>query len=239
MTKLSVIPDGQAIRLFNGAVDATNYERGYMRWASNVFEIGAEKGGTGTQRPTQINISGTGNCIQEIQGDNGLQFQAGGGIAFRILTSGLDAGSNWRSGLGWRIDGTNAGVGNLNRVADPITIATGRGTGNGAAGHVGTEAAPIGSSGTSLHALEPICFDYVITTGQPMMSLGGKTSAFPALKRSSAVMQARLADDSGFAAIQGKLTAHAAAATETIVPTQTLRLFDSNGVEYKVAVLPV
>lgn len=238
MTKLSEIPDGQAIRLFNGAVDATNYERGYMRWASNVFEIGAEKGGTGTQRIGRFCIDGAGNVIEGVSGQNQVRIRCGGAVSMDIGTGVWSAGQ-WRSGGGTRIIGTDAGGGNLNRDADPVTVASGLGTGNGAAGYVSTEAAPVVSSGTSLHVLEPICFDYVITTGQPMMSLGGKTSAFPALKRSSAVMQARLADDSGFAAIQGKLTAHAAAATETIVPTKTLRLFDSDGVEYKVAVVPV
>jgi hypothetical protein len=37
------------------------------------------------------------------------------------------------------------------------------------------------------------------------LCFGGLTAAFPALKRAAAVLQARLADDSGFAAIQSKL----------------------------------
>lgn len=43
--------------------------------------------------------------------------------------------------------------------------------------------------------------------------LGGATSSFPAFKRSGAVVQARLADDSAFAQIQGKLTTDTNATT--------------------------
>ena len=237
MTKLSVIPDGQAIRLFNGAVDATNYERGYMRWASNVFEIGAEKGGTGTQRILRFQLDGAGNVIEGVSGQNLIRVMCGGSVSMGIGV-GIWSFGQWRNGLGTRIIGTDAIGGNPNRDADPVTVAAGLGTGNGAAGHVGTEAAPIGSSGTSLHALEPICFDYVVTTGQPMMSLGGKTSAFPALKRSSAVMQARLADDSAFAALQGRIKVHANATTETVVCTHTIIIQDASGTEYKVPCVP-
>ena len=42
--------NAQTFRLYNTFTDASNYERGFMRWNSNVLEIGAEAGGTGTQR---------------------------------------------------------------------------------------------------------------------------------------------------------------------------------------------
>lgn len=40
----------QTFRLYNTFTDASNYERGFMRWASNVLEIGAEFAGTGKTR---------------------------------------------------------------------------------------------------------------------------------------------------------------------------------------------
>ncbi len=43
----------------------------------------------------------------------------------------------------------------------------------------------------------------VIAGTTPMLALGGTSSSYPAWKRSGAVMQARLADDSAFADIQG------------------------------------
>lgn len=40
----------QKFRVYNTRTDASNYERGFIRWNSNVLEIGTEKAGTGTNR---------------------------------------------------------------------------------------------------------------------------------------------------------------------------------------------
>jgi len=42
--------NAQTFRIYNTFTDSSNYERGFMRWATNVLEIGAEAAGTGTQR---------------------------------------------------------------------------------------------------------------------------------------------------------------------------------------------
>ena len=42
--------NAQTFRLYNTFTDVSNYERGFMRWNSNILEIGAEAAGTGTQR---------------------------------------------------------------------------------------------------------------------------------------------------------------------------------------------
>lgn len=59
----------QAFRVYNTYTDAANYERGFMRWSSNVLEIGTEAGGTGSQR--QIAFRGQ-----------------GGGLAFTTVSNG-------------------------------------------------------------------------------------------------------------------------------------------------------
>jgi hypothetical protein len=41
----------QAFNLYNTFTDASNYERGFMRWVSNELRIGTEAVGTGTGRP--------------------------------------------------------------------------------------------------------------------------------------------------------------------------------------------
>lgn len=46
--------NAQTFRLYNTFTDASNYERGFMRWNSNVLEIGAEKAGTGTLRAMRL-----------------------------------------------------------------------------------------------------------------------------------------------------------------------------------------
>ena len=42
--------NAQTFRLYNTFTDASNYERGFMRWNSNVMEFGTEAAGTGTLR---------------------------------------------------------------------------------------------------------------------------------------------------------------------------------------------
>ena len=76
--------------------------------------------------------------------------------------------------------------------------------------------------------------DGVIQLLAALIKIGGLTSGFPALKRSSTTLQVRLADDSAFAPVQGKLTTDANAAAETITPDKTLTLYDASGVAYKV-----
>jgi hypothetical protein len=46
--------NAQAFNLYNTYTDASNYERGFMRWSSNVLEIGAEAAGTGTARAARV-----------------------------------------------------------------------------------------------------------------------------------------------------------------------------------------
>jgi hypothetical protein len=72
-----------------------------------------------------------------------------------------------------------------------------------------------------------------ITSGG-LITFGGTTSSFPALKRSSTTLQARLADDSGFASMQGKLTTETAYTAGAPTATGYLVLYDSNGTAYKV-----
>ncbi len=67
------------------------------------------------------------------------------------------------------------------------------------------------------------------------LMLGGSTSAFPALKRSTTSIQARLADDSAFTAFQAKLTTDTAYTAAVQVPTGYITIYDSTGTAYKVS----
>ena len=51
--------NAQAFRLYNTFTDASNYERGFMQWASNVLRIGTEKAGTGSARALEFQTDGT------------------------------------------------------------------------------------------------------------------------------------------------------------------------------------
>ena len=46
--------NAQAFNIYNTYTDASNYERGFVRWSSNVMQIGAEAAGTGASRLTEI-----------------------------------------------------------------------------------------------------------------------------------------------------------------------------------------
>lgn len=78
----------------------------------------------------------------------------------------------------------------------------------------------------------------LLRTGANTFALGGSTAAYPAIKRSGTAVQARLANDSGFTTLQGKLTTDQTAVTETVTPNRTLTLYDASGTAYKVPCVP-
>jgi hypothetical protein len=54
--------NAQAFNIYNTFTDASNYERGFMRWNSNELLIGTEAAGTGTLRDVRIgNLNNSGN----------------------------------------------------------------------------------------------------------------------------------------------------------------------------------
>ena len=75
----------QAFNLYNTYTDASNYERGFMRFVSNVLEIGAEKLGTGTARKVKIKTSGSGTgdgfMVEALDAQAGA-LELGGSLGF-------------------------------------------------------------------------------------------------------------------------------------------------------------
>jgi hypothetical protein len=67
-----------------------------------------------------------------------------------------------------------------------------------------------------------------------LLQFGGITASYPAIKRSTTILQARLADDSAFAQIQGKLTTDTNYTAGTVTPTGWLVLYDGAGNAYRV-----
>lgn len=72
----------QTFRLYN-TTDAglTNFERGFMRWSSNVLQIGTEKAGTGSARALEFQTDGT----------TRLALSTGGLVQFAGTTSSFPA----------------------------------------------------------------------------------------------------------------------------------------------------
>jgi hypothetical protein len=99
--------------LFNSAPatqDASNFERGFMRWNSNVLEIGTEAGGTGTANRSIRLLIGT----------------QGTGVVFTASGSGVNVDArSFSNGGGWSVTGgIMGGLTNCNYVtgaADPTT----------------------------------------------------------------------------------------------------------------------
>ena len=113
-------PAPNAFRVYN-YTDAglTNFERGFMRWNSNVLEIGTEAGGTGTGRNLNIVTAGTTTPI--VITNNGSTSQQITGVRGISTTGGMNIGAI--SGAG----GVGSGIQNLTLInytsgsADPTT----------------------------------------------------------------------------------------------------------------------
>lgn len=72
--------NAQTFRIYNTYTDASNYERGVMRWSSNVLEIGAEAGGTGTLRNISFLGGWTGTAFKN--GSDNTAYISGTGSSF-------------------------------------------------------------------------------------------------------------------------------------------------------------
>jgi hypothetical protein len=214
--------NAQTFNIYNTFTSATNHERGFLKWSSNVFQIGTEKGSGG----------GTARAL-EFQTDGVTRFALStAGVATFTATNTLTVTPNHTS--------TFAGASAVRLDAVRLVLATG-GTDRmilTAAGNLLTAAAmQIQWDGRSVLS-SPADGNLLVTNGAATdfnrLQFGGTTTSFPALKRSSTVLQARLANDSDFCPLQGQLRIHQNAVSETITATHTLTLFDAAGTAYKV-----
>jgi hypothetical protein len=166
--------NAQTFRIYNTYTDASNYERGFLRWSSNVFQIGTEKG------------SGGGSA-------RALEFQTDGVTRMTIAASGVVTIGPTAS-----INGMSIGNGQY-RFSSISSFMSSPADGN---------IALFNSGGSTFDRLQ----------------FGGTSASFPALKRSSATLQVRLADDSAFGALEcGALTLNGnlTASTRNIVTDTT------------------
>jgi len=164
----------------------------------------------------------------------------------RVLLLGTGGGSQWFISTSGHL-GTfgsdnlyDIGASGANRprnVYVGTSVVAGSVTISGNQINLGSSAGLLQVSGTSLQLGSGTTTSVVLfggTAGSPILGLGGTTSAFPAIKRSTTSLQARLADDSAFTNIQGKLTTDTAYTATVVVPTGFLTLYDSTGAAYRV-----
>ena len=102
--------NAQAFNLYNTYTDASNYERGFMRFVSNVLRIGTEKLGTGTARALELQVDGATRLSISINENY-------------ILGNGTSSGG---SGLG------STAIGRVAVATGPGAVAIGHGTSSGA-----------------------------------------------------------------------------------------------------------
>ena len=109
----------EAFNLYNTYTDASNYERGFMRFVSNVLEIGAAAVGTGTARAISMQ-SGTGvlAVVNNVGTDANLNVSATAN-ANTVVTFRHSANSNGLAG------GTVSGF--LGRISGHFGFFTGAG----------------------------------------------------------------------------------------------------------------
>jgi hypothetical protein len=97
----------QEYRLYNTFTSATNHERGFLKWSSNVFQIGTEKGsGGGTARAMEFQTDGVTRMTIGTTTNNGIATTSNVGIG-GYFPSGHAVTSGYRSL--W-MDASNSGL---------------------------------------------------------------------------------------------------------------------------------
>jgi hypothetical protein len=207
--------NAQAFRVYNTFTDASNYERGAFLWSSNVLTIAAEAAGTGSAA----------RAIELSSGTNGISFRVGGTARWSINGSG-----HWNAATDNTYDIGASGANRPRFIYAGLNVVAGGSLVASASGSLlFTGRTQLAASAAGLLMLANAA-----GTDFARLQFGGTTSSFPSLKRDSAALQVRLADDSAYATIQGALQTDANAVAETPTATHTLTIKDASGTAYKV-----
>jgi len=180
----------QAFRVYNTYTDASNYERALMGWSANNLIFGQELSGTGQRRDIYFQgwkdlyfRSGSGATTRWQISDSGGHFLAFADSLYDIGASGANRPRNLYVGTSIFCESDINGArdvycGNNRYYRFNVNGTTG-----------------LSSSGAGILTMA----DLGATNTTPRITLGGTTSAFPAIKRNGTGIDIRLADDSAFA----------------------------------------
>ena len=213
--------NAQTFRVYNTYTDASNYERFNISFNSSRLEISTSQAGSGASRKIDFGTYGTTaitfftNTINRwaINGSDG-HFITAADNTYDIGASGASRPRNVYAG-----SAITAGGG-----------ITGQYFGSSAGGYFNwTTRSNIFSPADGVIRLANDA-----QTDFNRLQFGGTTNLFPAIKRSSTTLQARLADDSAFAPIQGKLTTDTAYTGTVVAATGYITIYDSTGAAYRV-----
>jgi hypothetical protein len=258
--------NAQTFRTYNTYTDASNYERGVFDWTTtaNTLTIGTQNAGTGSARNLQFVVGGvtkidygissagmwtinsgntSGGALTVIGGTSSAVspivrfFEAGTNtLTYNFGSDGtltIGRGQGTATLVNFAISGPSNGGAFPNTVPADFTFNASNGTGTGGSGpFIFKTAVPV-ASGYGL----PTLTERLRITPAGLLTFGGVTSSFPALKQSTTTLQARLADDSAFTNIQGKLTTdNAYTANALLTVSGYVTIYDSTGTAYKVLV---
>lgn len=205
------------------------------KWQLGQADIAAPVAQTLQTQSVLAGTSNTAGVSLTIGGSKGTGTGVGGAIVFQVATAGSTGTAQNALGTALTIN-SDKSVTAVSSVAvgGNLTATTGVFTGN---------ASLLGSVGRGYFSYPS---DGVLTatntagTDFGRLQLGGTTASFPALKRSTTAVQARLADDSAFTTLQGKLTTDAAATTGltagvlAAITNASITITDSTGQVYRV-----
>ena len=214
----------QTLHLYNTFTNASNYERGFLKWSSNVLEFGNEAAGTGTGRANKYwmnNLAGS-NAYISYEGSHKIILGSAGSDVWVFSNSTLTI-KNWSSGQDRAII-LNSQAGITDRASEFVRIDADNGSGAGAIGGFYVRTAPALGTGTTAHPLEESFRVRTVTAGEALVSFGGTAATFPALKRSATALHARLADDSAYAPFSAELVTVAAGTATPAAGSTAARL---------------
>ena len=98
----------QTFQIYNTFTDASNYERGFIRWNSNILEIGQEKAGTGSDRNVRL-ITRTVNNHVALGSSSAIGFGINGDSTPAIIVNSVERMSMSASSLALQND-ANVGI---------------------------------------------------------------------------------------------------------------------------------
>lgn len=178
----------QTFNIYNTFTNASNYEAAFLGWTGNKFFVTPTAAGTGTTRTMQL--GGSGAAILDFATAGTVRWEINGSghlLAFADNTYDIGASGATRPRTGYF--GTSV-------VAANVTISTGAVQNPAGGSFLWTGRSRLASAVDG-----SITLSNNGSSDFGLLQFGGTTSSFPALKRSTTFLQARLADDSAFAPI--------------------------------------
>ena len=204
----------QAFRVYNTYLGTTANEWFEIDWktTAGLLKIGTASGGTGVGRPIELNASGS-----------YINFNIGTIVKFAVASTSNLSYQDFKFNSHNSHDIGASGANSPRNVYVGTSLFTG-----------------VGGINFDINArLRSPATDVITLYNNGLsdfnrLQFGGTTNLFPAIKRSSTTLQARLADDSAFAPIQGKLTTDTAYTATVVAATGYITIYDSTGAAYRV-----